>query len=335
MKSRRGNDRGASSPNGNGQPAAPPPPAAAPPPVGAQGVPRSQLGQLLVSAQLISHDQLAEALIEQSTSGQRIGMTLGRAGSDQRARPGAGAVHAAARAHRATCRSRRPPPKPSRCCRRAWPGPIWPCPSRWTSNGITIAVADPNPELAKTLANACGRIVRLVIAPRSDVQRAIDTAYRALGNIDEHVRAFEEIGRHTAADRRHRRPDRPARRRPGGAGGQPAHHPGPARPRLGHPHRAPGRPCGCGTASTAPCTTPSSCRRPWPRPSSAGSRSWPSMNIVERRRPQDGQITMQRRRPRDRHPGLDGRHHLGRELRHAGPRQEPVAVPHGRPRHAA
>src|ERR1700680_2699278 len=40
------------------------------------GKPRSQLGQLLVSAQLISHDQLAEALIQQSGSGKRIGTTL-------------------------------------------------------------------------------------------------------------------------------------------------------------------------------------------------------------------------------------------------------------------
>ncbi len=58
--------------------------------------------------------------------------------------------------------------------------------------GVTIAVSDPTPELAKVLANACGRVVRLVIAPKSDVQRAIDTAYRALGNIREFVREFEE-----------------------------------------------------------------------------------------------------------------------------------------------
>jgi type IV pilus assembly protein PilB len=152
---------------------------------------RSQLGELLVSAQLITHDQLAEALIQQSSSGQRIGTTLVELGAigerdlakalstqllvpmvdlSQQA-PSSDAIEvlpeSVARAHLAV-------------------------PILVDDNGITIAVSDPTPELAKVLANACGRIVRLVIAPRSDVQRAIDTAYRALGNIREHVRAFEE-----------------------------------------------------------------------------------------------------------------------------------------------
>ena len=155
------------------------------------GVPRSQLGELLVSARLITHDQLAEALIQQSGSGKRIGTTLVELGaigerdlarslstqllvplvdlSQQAPSPDAIEVlpESVARAHLAV-------------------------PIVVDENGITIAVSDPTPELAKILANACGRIVRLVIAPTSDVQRAIDTAYRALGNIREHVRAFEE-----------------------------------------------------------------------------------------------------------------------------------------------
>jgi len=50
--------------------------AEAPPRAVVAGTKRSQLGELLVSAQLISHDQLAEALIQQSASGKRIGTTL-------------------------------------------------------------------------------------------------------------------------------------------------------------------------------------------------------------------------------------------------------------------
>jgi type IV pilus assembly protein PilB len=163
----------------------------APPQTGFSTTHRSKLGELLVSSQLISHEQLAEALIQQSTSGQRIGTMLVELGAiterdlaralstqllvplvdlSQQA-PATEAVDAlpesVARAHLAV-------------------------PVTLDDGGITIAVADPNPELAKTLANACGRVVRLVIAPKSDVQRAIDTAYRALGNIQEHVRAFEE-----------------------------------------------------------------------------------------------------------------------------------------------
>jgi len=152
---------------------------------------RTLLGELLVGAQLISHDQLADALLQQSSSGERIGtllVELGAIGERDLAKalasqllvplvdlsqeaPTADAVdvlpESVARSHLAV-------------------------PLALDDKGLTIAVSDPSPELAKTLANASGRVVRLVIAPRSDIQRAIDTAYRALGSIREHVRAFQE-----------------------------------------------------------------------------------------------------------------------------------------------
>ena len=37
---------------------------------------RTQLGELLVGAQLVTHDQLAQALLQQGTSGKRIGTLL-------------------------------------------------------------------------------------------------------------------------------------------------------------------------------------------------------------------------------------------------------------------
>ncbi len=58
------------------------------------------------------------------------------------------------------------------------------------------------------------------------------------------------------------------------------------------------------------------------------------MNIVERRRPQDGQLTTAGGRQGHRRPGLHGHHHLGREVRHADPRQEQVRAAAARPRHA-
>ena len=93
-------------------------------------------------------------------------------------------------------------------------------------------------------------------------------------------------------------PDRPGR--------QPAPRPGAARPGVRRAHRAAGRPaCASGSASTARSTRSVSCRRRWRRRSSAASRSWPSMNIVERRRPQDGQSRRDDRRPRPRRPRRD------------------------------
>ena len=77
------------------------------------------------------------------------------------------------------------------------------------------------------------------------------------------------------------------------------HHPGPARPRLRHPHRAAGRP----GARPLPHR-----RRAARRARPARRRSGPAlvsrikimadMNIVERRRPQDGQFEIDGRRPR-------------------------------------
>ncbi|HVA02374.1 MAG TPA: GspE/PulE family protein [Acidimicrobiales bacterium] len=152
---------------------------------------RSQLGELLVSAQLISHAQLAEALIQQSGSGKRIGVTLVELGAIGE-RDLAKALSTQLHVPMVDLSQQTPSPEaidvlPESVARAHLAVPIV-----LDDNGITIAVSDPTPELAKILANACGRIVRLVIAPKSDVQRAIDTAYRALGNIREHVRAFEE-----------------------------------------------------------------------------------------------------------------------------------------------
>ncbi len=155
------------------------------------GVSRSQLGELLVSAQLISHDQLAEALIQQSSSGKRIGTTLVELGAISE-RDLAKALSTQLLVPMVDLSQQAPSPDAIEVLPESVARAHLAIPIVVDDNGITIAVSDPTPELAKILANACGRIVRLVIAPTSDVQRAIDTAYRALGNIREHVRAFEE-----------------------------------------------------------------------------------------------------------------------------------------------
>ena len=149
-----------------------------------------QIGELLVGAQLITHAQLAEALLQQSASGKRIGSLLVELGAvterdlagilsqqldiplvdlaQVRMAPEAVAIlpESMARAHNAI-------------------------PVSVDEDGISIAVADPTPELAQVLANATGMAVHLAIAPQSDVQRAVNSSYRALGQIQRHVAAFE------------------------------------------------------------------------------------------------------------------------------------------------
>jgi type IV pilus assembly protein PilB len=149
------------------------------------------LGELLVGAQLISHAQLAEALLQQSATGKRIGTLLVEEGavderdlarilSDQLEIP---FVDLSQRTPTADAIAL----LPEGVARSNTAIPL-----DADDKGVTIVVADPNDEIQERLASATQRVVRLVIAPRSDVQRAIDAAYRALGNIEGIVRSFEE-----------------------------------------------------------------------------------------------------------------------------------------------
>jgi type IV pilus assembly protein PilB len=140
---------------------------------------------------MITNAQLAEALLAQaSSSGKRIGDLLVQAGAigerdltavlaDQLGIPIADLSQSGPTAQAIAT-------LPESLARANMAVPI-----EVEGDSVTIAVADPTPELAKTLANATGSRVRLVIAPASDVQRAIDSAYRALGSIAQHIKAFE------------------------------------------------------------------------------------------------------------------------------------------------
>jgi type IV pilus assembly protein PilB len=149
------------------------------------------LGELLVGAQLISHAQLAEALLQQSATGKRIGSLLVEVG----------AVDERDLAHALSDQMQIPfidlsQETPSTDAIALLPESVARAnvaiPVGVDDAGITIVVADPNEETQERLAAATHRKVSLVIAPRSDVQRAIEAAYRALGNIEEYVRTFEE-----------------------------------------------------------------------------------------------------------------------------------------------
>ena len=137
----------------------------------------------------------------------------------------------------------------------------------------------------------------------------------------------------SAAPTRRRRCDH-RRRRPGRPGRQPHHHPGAARPGLRRPHRA---------ARTSRAGALPHRRRPQRHPHPPATmglglvsriKIMAGMNIVERRRPQDGQLSTDDRRQEHRRPRGHRRHHLGREMRHADPRQDPLGAAPQRSRHA-
>ena len=157
-----------------------------------------QLGALLLQRNAISQHQLSEALLQQGASGKRIGALLVELGAlserevsevlaaqlnlalvdlgDQSPQPDAVAMLAesVARAHLAIPMSR-------------------------SGETLVIAVADPTPELLAELQASTKSLVTLVVAPGGDIRRAIDSSYRSLSGIDEFVEAFQKTSTKTKA----------------------------------------------------------------------------------------------------------------------------------------
>jgi len=60
--------------------------------------------------------------------------------------------------------------------------------------GLHVAMADqPTPELLALLGQASGNSIRPMLAPLSEIRRAIDNNYRAIGGLDHLVQAFEAV----------------------------------------------------------------------------------------------------------------------------------------------
>ncbi len=63
-----------------------------------------------------------------------------------------------------------------------------------SDGGLQIAVVDqPSPELMTLLEQTSGQAIRPALAPLSDIRRAIDNNYRAIGGLDHLVQAFEAV----------------------------------------------------------------------------------------------------------------------------------------------
>ncbi|HEY5266641.1 MAG TPA: GspE/PulE family protein [Acidimicrobiales bacterium] len=66
-------------------------------------------------------------------------------------------------------------------------------PIRFNDDVLSVAVAEPSDELTSLLKRTSGRSVQIMIAPMSDIRWAIDSNYRALGNVGRLVQAFEAV----------------------------------------------------------------------------------------------------------------------------------------------
>ena len=150
-----------------------------------------RLGDLLVERQLVSSGQLAEALLQQNASGKRVGSLLVELGalserdlaqilSEQLGFPLTDLRHddtepdAVEKLPELAARS------------------LGAIPIKIVDGCLRVAVADPSdPQLLKQLEQHCGMPVEIWIAPADDIRRAIDAAYRALSGIDAEVQAFQ------------------------------------------------------------------------------------------------------------------------------------------------
>ncbi len=179
-------------PSGSGE-SLPPEPVGPAPDTGApSGRPRGLLGQVLVARGLVTDAQIATALKQQTGSGKRLGEVLVDMGAlDER-----GLVEALADFFGMPVTDlRRDTPEtealaliPEAVARENLAIPI-----RVDGEGLHVAVAQPSDDLRFQLAGASGMSVRLSLAPMTDIRWAIDRSYQAIDSVGKLVQVFEAV----------------------------------------------------------------------------------------------------------------------------------------------
>ena len=154
----------------------------------ATGIPR--LGELLIESQLIASTQLDEALLQQSASGKRLGellVELGAIDDFDLARVLATRLNLPL----ADLRQSTPEDDAIALVPEAMARANVAIPVRRTDEGLQIAMAFPQDAAAvDQMRGSAGLAVVPMIAPPSDIRRAIDKSYRALAGVSRHVDAF-------------------------------------------------------------------------------------------------------------------------------------------------
>jgi type IV pilus assembly protein PilB len=151
-----------------------------------------RLGEQLIGSNLITEAQLEQALAMQKESGGRLGEVL----------VSLGALSEQALAHAlaaffgfdvANLRRDAVDPAVLNFLAEDVARAHMAFPVRLTDEGLFFAVAEPSEELRTLLAKASGKPVKLLIAPLSDIRWAIDSNYRAIGTVESLVRVFESV----------------------------------------------------------------------------------------------------------------------------------------------
>ncbi len=153
---------------------------------------KGRLGDLLVSQGLITEDQLATALVEQRTNGQRLGQIL--VASDVISERALTEVLSSlvglpvVNLHIEAIDESIVTMIPEEMAREQLVMPI-----RIDNDTLVVAAVEPNDALRAGLERTTGRRVAMLLASLSDVRWAIDANYRATSDVDRLIAAFRVV----------------------------------------------------------------------------------------------------------------------------------------------
>jgi type IV pilus assembly protein PilB len=151
----------------------------------------TRLGDLLVARTKVTSPQVAEALLRQSASGQRLGRLLVQAGAlDEREL--ALALAEQMELALVDLAQESPDPDAVTCLPESLARSETAVPMMKLDDTLVVAVAEPSDTLRMQLAQAARMPVTLVVAPANEIKRAIDASYRALTDVDAFVTAFQQ-----------------------------------------------------------------------------------------------------------------------------------------------
>lgn len=150
---------------------------------------RRFLGEILVANALVTRTQLDDALLKQRVSGKRLGTLLVELGAlDERDLATALGEHLGVAV--IDLRRRAPEPEAVQLLGETVARSLRALPLTLVDDVLQVVVADPSDQLTDELRSATGLEVALVVASATDILRATDRAYRALADLDRHVNAF-------------------------------------------------------------------------------------------------------------------------------------------------
>jgi type IV pilus assembly protein PilB len=150
----------------------------------------ARLGELLVEANLATNDQVVAALAAaMGGSGKSLGSQLIADGFINE-RDLAATLARQQNLEVVDLRQIIPDPAAAALMTESTARALSALPLSADENAIVIAVADPSPSIMRSLQEVIGRPVTVKVATQSDIAMAIGNTFRALASIDSHVEAF-------------------------------------------------------------------------------------------------------------------------------------------------